>query len=221
MEQLRLVETFGSAGDILAALIREPSVAFVAGESENGGILIESTAGSARIRERGGEIGYQPVSGDPLHLGGPQSASAREWVEATWDAPYPDAPFHLLDQFRSSRSGDVLVIGKEGYDFRGRYEIPEHRWGHGSLTRVHMQTPVWSNRPLPAAPLRTVDLFPGMLAWLGHPVPDGIDGEPVWLPGEHRLHGKIQSAVLASVGHSIPSGAGVAPSRSADCGGAH
>ena len=199
MEQLRQPETFGSAGDIVAALIRQPSVAFVAAESKGGGILIESTAGSAHITERASGISYQPLSGDPLVLGGPQNASAREWVEATWDAPYPDAPFHLLDQFRSRRTGDLLVVGKEGYDFRARYEIPEHRWGHGSLTRAHMQTPVWSSRPLPAAPLRTVDLFPGMLEWLGYPVPDGIDGEPVWLPGEHRHKKKIRPpAGLAS-----------------------
>jgi hypothetical protein len=144
--------------------------------------------GSARITEQNGEIGYYSLSGDPLLLGGPHRASARQWVEATWDAPYPDAPFHLLDQFRSPRSGDLLVIGKEGYDFRARYEIPEHRWGHGSLTRAHMQTPVWSSQPLPTAPLRTVDLFPGMLEWLGYSVPDGIDAEPVWLPRERRLN---------------------------------
>lgn len=202
MEQLRRAETFGTGGDILAALIREPSVAFVAAESEDRGIVIEGTTGSARITERDGQIAYQPLSGDPLLLGGPQIASARQWIEATWDAPYPDAPFNLLDQFRSPRSGDLLVIGNEGYDFRGRYEIPEHRWGHGSLTRAHMQIPVWSSRPLPATPLRTVDLFPGMLEWLGYPVPAGIDGEPVWRPGEHRLSGRIhQPAVVASAGH--------------------
>jgi len=201
MERLRRAQTFGSGGDIVAALIREPSIAFVAAESEDGGILIESATGSARITERNGEICYHPLSGDPLLLGGPQSASARQWVEATWDAPYPDAPFHLLDQFRTPRSGDLLVIGKEGYDFRARYEIPEHRWGHGSLTRAHMQTPVWSSQPLPTAPLRTVDLFPGMLEWLGYPVPDGIDGEPVWLPRERRLgRASRRPTVVASAG---------------------
>jgi hypothetical protein len=203
MEQLRRAETFGSGRDIPDALIREPSVAFVAAESKDGGIVIESTTGSARITERDGEICYQPLAGDPLLLGELRSASARQWLDATWDAPYPDAPFHLLDQFRSPRAGDLLVIAKEGYDFRGRYEIPEHRWGHGSLTRAHMQTPVWSSRPVPAGPLRTVDLFPGMLEWLGYPVPHGIDGELVWLPGEHRLNGKTRRpAVVASA--SLP-----------------
>jgi hypothetical protein len=119
-------------------------------------------------------------------VGGARSGSVREWLESTWDADYPDAAYHLLDQFRADRTGDLLVVAREGYDFRRRFEVPEHRAGHGSLTRSHMQTPVWSSAPLPAEPIRTVDLFPAMLSWLGEPIPAGLDGEPVWLPGERR-----------------------------------
>ena len=176
IEQLRRPEAFGWGGDIVAALVREPAVAFVAAESQDGGIWIEDASGGARVTRRGEDIRYQTLTGDPLLLGGPQNASARQWLQATWDAEYPDAPFHLLDQFRSPRSGDLLVIGREGYDFRGRYEIPEHRWGHGSLVRSHMQTPVWSSQPIANSPIRTVDLFPAMLRWLGVAVPAGIDG---------------------------------------------
>jgi hypothetical protein len=43
-----------------------------------------------------------------------------------------------------------------------------------------MHTPLWSNRRMPAVPLRTVDVFPTVLHWLGVPVPAGIDGELVW-----------------------------------------
>jgi len=186
IERLRTPEAFGCGEDLVAALIREPAVAFVAAESQEEGIWIEDASGAARVTRRGEDIEYQTVSGDPLLLGGSQSASPREWLQATWDAPYPDAPFHLLDQFRSHRSGDLVVIGREGYDFRGRFEMPEHRWGHGSLTRSHMQTPVWSSQPIPAAPLRTIDLFPTMLAWLGVHVPNGIDGEMRWRPADCR-----------------------------------
>ena len=186
MERLRSQAAFGSRGDLIAALVREPSVAFVAAESASGGIWLESENGSARVLSRGGDVAYQPISGDPLLLEGPWSASPREWLEATWDSPFPDAPFHLMDQFRTQRSGDLLVIAREGYDFRARFEVPEHRAGHGSLIRAHMQTPVWSSQPIPSAPVRTVDLFPAMLDWLSVPVPEGIDGEPVWLPGERR-----------------------------------
>jgi len=184
MERLRSQGAFGSRGDLIAALVRQPSVAFVAAESASGGIWLESENGSARVLSRGGDVVYQPISGDPLLLEGPWSASPREWLEATWDSPFPDAPFHLMDQFRTQRSGDLLVIAREGYDFRARFEVPEHRAGHGSLIRAHMQTPVWSSQPIPPAPVRTVDLFPAMLDWLSVSVPQGIDGEPVWLPGE-------------------------------------
>jgi hypothetical protein len=127
-------------------------------------------------------VSYQPLTGDPLQVGGPWTAPSREWLDATWDGAFPDAPFHLLDQFRSRRTGDLLVIAREGYDFRKRFEVPEHKAGHGSLIRAHMQTPVWSSQPIPAAPLRTVDLFVGMLDWLGVRAPEGIDGETVWAP---------------------------------------
>jgi hypothetical protein len=60
--------------------------------------------------------------------------------------------------------------------------VPEHKAGHGSLIRAHMQTPVWSSHPIPPAPLRTVDLFPAMLGWLGITPPLEIDGEAVWTP---------------------------------------
>ncbi len=186
VERLRLRETFGSRGDLIPVLLQEPSVAFVAAESERGGIWIESEAGAARLTSHGTDVVYEPHSGDPLQVGGAWSATQRQWLESTWNNPFPDAAFHLMDQFRTSRSGDLLVIAREGYDFRARFEIPEHRAGHGSLIRAHMQTPVWSSHPIPPAPLRTVDLFPAMLGWLGVDVPEGIDGEPVWLPGERR-----------------------------------
>lgn len=186
LERLRRPDAFGSTSDVIEALLREPSVALVAAEAEGGGVWVESGAGTARLERRGGGIAYEPVSGDPLGLGGFRIATARSWLEATWDGPFPDAPFHLMDQFRTRRSGDLLVIAREGFDFRGRFELPEHRYGHGSLIRAHMQTPVWSSHPMPPAPLRTVDLFPAMLGWLGLRAPDGLDGEHVWRPGERR-----------------------------------
>ena len=186
LERLRLPETFGNGRDVISLLARQPSVAFIAAESEAGGVWIESADGAARLKSSAGRITYQPVSGDPLSLGGPWSATGREWLLRTWDDAFPDAAFHLLDQFRSERTGDLVVIGREGYDFRARFELPEHRWGHGSLIRAHMQTPVWSSQPIPPAPLRTVDLYPAMLEWLSVRVPDGIDAEPVWLPAERR-----------------------------------
>ena len=184
MERLRRPEAFGSATDLVAALLREPAVGLVAAEPAEGGVWVSDAEGAALIRRTAAGIAYQPLTGDPLDCGGSRTGSAREWLEATWDAPYPDAADHLLDQFRSPRTGDLVVVAREGYDFRQRFEIPEHRAGHGSLVRSHMQTPVWSSEPLPAEPVRTVDLFPAMLDWLELPVPQEVDGEAVWRPGE-------------------------------------
>jgi hypothetical protein len=186
VDRLRQPEAFGVSDDLVAALLREPSVGLVAGEAGDGGVWVGGNGGTAILRRTPSGIGYGPVNGDPLGLGGARSGSVREWLESTWDAEYPDAAYQLLDQFRADRTGDLLVVAREGYDFRRRFEVPEHRAGHGSLARSHMQTPVWSSAPLPAEPIRTVDLFPAVLNWLGEVIPAGLDGERVWLPGEHR-----------------------------------
>jgi hypothetical protein len=189
IERLRRPETFGIEGDVVAALLREPAVGLVAAETADGGVWVSNADGAARLRLTGKgdtitSMAYEPLTGDPLQCGGSRRGSARDWLEASWDAEYPDGVYHLLDQFRAGRTGDLLVIAREGFDFRERYEVPEHRSGHGSLARSHMQTPVWSSEPLPAEPIRTVDLFPAMLDWLGVAAPAGIDGEAIWRPGQ-------------------------------------
>jgi len=181
-ERLRQPQAFGSDCDLLALLVAEPAVTLIAAESEHGGIAVASGDGEARVHEENGMIEYRPWAGDPLQMGGAWKGSSRDWLDQTWNGAFPDAAFQLLDQFRTRRTGDLLVVAREGYDFRDRFEVPEHRAGHGSLIRVHMQTPVWASEPVPSSALRTVDLFPAMLSWLGLPVPDGIDGERVWNP---------------------------------------
>jgi hypothetical protein len=183
MDRLRAPEAFGSRHDVVAALVAEPAVAFVAAENGGGGVRVVGAAGEADVERRDGRIAYRPISGDPLELGGAREGSADEWLEWSFDAPYPDAPFHLLDQFRADRAGDLVVIAREGYDFRKRFEVPEHKAGHGSLVRSQMQTPLWSSRPTPERPIRTIDVFPAMLDWLGVPVPADIDGRLLWRPG--------------------------------------
>lgn len=181
LARLRRPDAFGAGADLVERLLHEPAVAMVAGESEDGeGVIIADRRGEAIVQWRGGQIAYTPGSGDPLHLGEPVVSGHREWLARTFKAAMPDAAFQLLDQFQASRTGDLLVIGREGYDFRERFEIPEHRSGHGSLIRAHMHTPLWSNRRLGELPLRTIDLYPTMLAWLGVPFPEVMDGEHVW-----------------------------------------
>jgi hypothetical protein len=183
LSQLRGSEAFGTHDDLIARLAAEPAVALLAAEGEAGSLVLVNSSGEAELSEQGGRIRYLPRTADPLELGGAFEASSREWLARSWDAALPDAAFQLLDQFRSARTGDLVVVAHEGYDFRRRFEVPEHRSGHGSLIRAHMLTPLWSNRALPQVPLRTIDLFPTMLDWLRVPLPSGIDGELVWRAG--------------------------------------
>jgi hypothetical protein len=204
LERLRRPDAFGSDTDVIAALVQEPSVALVASEYGDGGVWVGSAQGSARLTRSAAGVTYQPLDGDPLGIGSVRTATMRGWLDATWDASYPDAVFHLMDQFRAKRTGDLVVVAREGYDFRERFEIPEHKAGHGSLIRAHMQTPVWASEAVPAVPLRTVDLFPAMLDWLEVEVPSGIDGEPVWLP-RSRLRKARGPASFPVAQHRIPS----------------
>jgi len=181
LDRLRRKETFGAREDLIELLLAEPAVALVAAESGDEQLTVADETGEATLARNDGLIRYQPVTGDPLRIGGRLEGTHREWLAHTWNAALPDAAYQLLDQFRASRAGDLVVVGNEGYDFRRRFEIPEHRAGHGSLVRAHMHTPLWANRRLGTAPLRTIDLFPTMLDWLGEPVPQGIDGELVWV----------------------------------------
>jgi Type I phosphodiesterase / nucleotide pyrophosphatase len=190
LARLRSPGCFGVHEDLVGALTAEPAVALIAAESGDGGVRLVSRDGEAEVRRFGGEVSYLPLTADPLQVGGRLLCSERDWLEATWQAHFPDAAVQLLDQFRASRTGDLVVVANEGFDFRQRYEMPAHRAGHGSLVRSHMQIPLWSSAPLPVAPLRSVDLFPWMLTWLGVPVPHGIDGQLAGQP--------------AFAGHSLP-----------------
>lgn len=180
LERLRRLDTFGSRDDLIEMLVAEPAVAMVAAEGDGGAVTVADATGEATLSRVNGEIRYAPNNGDPLRIGGPRQASDREWLTRTFDSDMPDAAYQLLDQFRADRTGDLIVVANEGYDFRARFEVPEHKAGHGSLIRAHMHTPLWANRRLSSVPLRTIDLFPTMLQWLGVPLPDNLDGELVW-----------------------------------------
>ena len=182
LDRLRQPDAFGTESDLVAALVKEPAVAFVAGENGTGGIRVIGRGGEADVWQQDGRIHYAPRGMDVLLLGGPISATEDEWLCRSWDSPYPDAAVQLLDQFRAHRMGDMVVIANEGFDLRARFEVPSHQSGHGSLIRSHMQTPLWSSEPIGQLPLRTADLFPSMLQWLGVPAPQGIDGRPTWQP---------------------------------------
>lgn len=182
LSELRAPEAFGHREDLVAALAREPSVAFLAGQEGPEVHLVGGRGGTttAVLRPAGDRITYERRGGDPLQLGEDFSGDHAAWLARSWDTPFPDAAVQLVSLFGSPRTGDLVVVANHGFDFRRRFEIPEHRAGHGSLLREHMQIPLWSNRPVPAEVLRSADLFPTMLEWLGVPIPGGIDGVLRW-----------------------------------------
>jgi len=176
-QEARRPGAFGIARDVVAMLLEEPAVALIAGEADDGTVHVASRGGEATLHHRGAAIGYRPITGDPLHVGGAISRTPAEWLDASIDSPFPDAAVNLIDQFRSPRTGDLVIAASEGHDFREAWERPEHKSGHGSLIAAHMRTPLWSNHPLPDRAFRTVDVFPRLLEHLGVPVPEGIDGD--------------------------------------------
>ena len=150
-------------------------VAFVAGV-EDDDVIVVSAAGRARITTQGSTIGYLPETADVLGYGpAPQRHDADGWLAATIDSPHPDGPVQLLQLFRSHRTGDLIVSAAPGADLRSRWEIPEHKAGHGSLAADQMLCLAAINRPV-AGPMRAVDIFPMILEHLGHDIPEGIDG---------------------------------------------
>jgi arylsulfatase A-like enzyme len=163
--------------DLVAELIGLPAVQLAAWRDGPGEVMIARGWQRARLGTDGDATYYEALLGDPLELRAPRlSLSDRELLARSRRTPFPDAPQQLLQLFRAPNAGDVVLAAARGSDFRGPWEIPEHRAGHGSLIAEHMEVPIAASVPLPAVPIRTVDLMPAMLEVLGVPVPEGIDG---------------------------------------------
>ena len=165
---------------LIDTLLAEPATDVVITRAREGGWLtVESRAGVARVREAdGGGVEYERTSGgDPLGLPElPRAMTADEALRATFDTDHPDGLVQIAQLYRSRRAGDVTVSALPGYDLRERYERPEHLSAHGSLHTAHMTTPLAVSAPIADGPLRTADVFPTVLDWLGRPAPAGIDG---------------------------------------------
>lgn len=197
----------GIPRDTISFLAALPGIALVAA-TEGDDVIVFGRSARSRLVARGdGLIGYDPSHGDVLGLGAAATLHERDWLSASHDGSYPDAPMQLLQLFRSGRAGDLVVTAGPGADLRRAWEIPEHRSGHGSLHSEHMRCLVAANRTWPG-PVRTADLFPVILEHLGHAVPEGIDGV---LPIESAVvaspaQGRQSPRATAGTKLSIPSG---------------
>jgi hypothetical protein len=169
-------EVPGIPRDIVTHLAGIDGVALVA--ATNGqDVTLVSRDGRAGLSPTPNErILYTPETADVLGLGRtPRELSSDEWLAQSFDSAYPDAPVQLLQIFRSSRTGDLVVAAAAGADLRKDWEIPEHRSGHGGLVAEHMKCVIAINRPI-VGPMRSVDTFPLVLRHLGYEIPAGIDG---------------------------------------------
>lgn len=175
LSELDAGDVTGVPADLVDYLLDLPGVGLVAG-TDGEDVVAASTGGRARIRRTEDDrLSYVPASDDVLDLGAePRTLDPREWLEASLDGPYPDAPVQLEQLFRSRRTGDLVVSAAPGADLRDFWEAPEHRSGHGSLSADHMRCLAALNRPV-RGPLRSVDLFPLILRHLGRAVRDDVD----------------------------------------------
>jgi len=166
---------------ILEQLLALPAVRLVACRADStGGIIVRTENARASLTESMGLIRYEPQSGDPLGLGAYLELDDRELLTRTRETDVPDAPRQLLQLFGTPRAGDLVLAATPGADFRGPWEMPEHRAGHGSLIAEHMEVPIAASVALPDVGLRTVDLMPTVLERLDVAVPSGValDGVP-------------------------------------------
>lgn len=165
--------------DVVARLVELDAVRLAACRDGDGGVMVLSRQGTARIRDDGAMVQIDPIEGDALGLGTTALAlDDREMLARSRSTDVPDAPRQLLQLFRTDRAGDLVLAAGEGFDFRGPWELPEHRAGHGSLIAAHMEVPILSSVPLPDSPIRTADLMPTALEWLVAPAGEALDGVP-------------------------------------------
>ncbi|OGB98198.1 hypothetical protein A2V82_06765 [candidate division KSB1 bacterium RBG_16_48_16] len=173
-----LKESLGATWD---ELLGREEIDFIAYRNAANVYEIESAKGRASIIQKNGGLSYEPKTGDPFGLGRIANPLDRQQsLEATFHSDYPDALVQIDQLFSCSRSGDLVVVAKNGYDLRKSYEWPEHHASHGSLHREHIIVPLIYNQtgwhPRPA---RTVDLFDTILKWAGKSIEGDSDGQPL------------------------------------------
>ena len=173
----------GEVADIVDDLRCRPEVDIVCARTGGAGgeIKVMNESGEALVSMDGeGSVSYRNVSGDPLGYGfSRERMDIQELLRLTIDSDYPDAPLQILQLFESPRTGDVVVSAKPGYDLRATHEKPEHHGSHGSLHKDHMVVPVLISRPSRYDCVRTADIFPTIVRYLGLEVPRGIDGRNI------------------------------------------
>lgn len=164
---------------LVGMLLEQDAVDFAAGRSKEGGVIVESKRGKARVIEGSdGRLSYHLLNGDPFGYKNIETnMTDEEALEATWKTDYPDGITQIAQIFRSPRSGDIVLSAAQGFDLRDRFENPPHSSTHGSLHSEHMFVPLCINEKIEDAKIRTADVFPTVLRTLGILPDHKIDGK--------------------------------------------
>jgi hypothetical protein len=170
--------------ELVARLLEQPAVDHVIYKRGERRYVVANKGGRAVVEVdiSGDEptVTYSVEGGDPLRLGTlPARMTRAEIAVRTAASDYPDAPWQLVEFFRSPRAGDLIVCARSGYDLRAHFEYQPHKGSHGGLHREHMMVPAAVNGAWAEGHLRSVDLFPSILKALGKPIPAAIDGHAV------------------------------------------
>lgn len=173
------------AAELKARLLAHEAVEHVIYRDAQGGYALASRDGTLRIKVEASSDGHPLLhmsceGKHPLgYQGSPNIADKNEIADLTLGSDYPDAPWQVVEFFRSPRAGDLVVCARHGFDLRARFEYQPHHGSHGGLHRDHILVPALTNGRWARDRLRSVDLFPSILAELGKPLPAGLDGEAV------------------------------------------
>jgi len=163
--------------NIVDDLVSREEVDMVMGVDEDKNIVIRSESGEARTRMEDGKIRFDVVSGNPLGMNLESGIyDPYEQLVRTFDTKYPDVLLQIIQLFESARTGDIVISAGRGYDLRAGHESPEHRSSHGSLDRDHIMVPLAINKPVLRKFVRTVDIYPTIVKFLGKEIPENIDG---------------------------------------------
>jgi len=166
--------------DLIEFLLQREEIALLISRDIAGNIIVNSREGEAEINVVNNHIQYRVLAGgDPFgYTDFPFQTDFASSLALTFDTDYPDAIMQLIQIFRSSRTGDLLVSAKKGFDLRTKFESPEHKSSHGSLHRSHLLVPYISNTKIKTQrKLRTVDVFPSILQLLRLKSNHPIDGK--------------------------------------------
>ena len=147
--------------------------------------------------------GYEVNGCDPLHycdeplvasMCGGRLYNDREWFDKTWNEHYPDAIVQLGQIFDDGRSGDIFVVASDDAVF-----FKKKKATHGSLIKEDMTAPFLVRGP-DIAPgelnaMRSVDLYPLLLAWFGLSPEENHDGSRPILK-HHEIIANLESFML-------------------------